>query len=200
MFCPRCASNQNDDLKFCKACGANLFAVRQVMDQRQTNENFDWSKTWVADMFQSSEEAVRRQRALDIAQGKTPEVKRYNEIKGGVITASVGLAFMIFLHIFMQGIIIGGKIPNDTAEILSRVWLAGIIPFFVGLAIIFNGVFLSKKIVELSKGTSRSTAELDDQKAEVAALRPANTTQFVPAKFSVTEDTTRHLTRTEDSQ
>jgi len=29
MLCPRCASNQNDDIKFCTSCGANLQAVRE---------------------------------------------------------------------------------------------------------------------------------------------------------------------------
>ena len=193
MFCPRCGSNQEAELKFCKVCGANLFAVRQVVDQRQTDEKINWNKTWVAEMFASSEEAVRRQKELERIQGITPEIKRYNEIKGGVITASVGLAFMIFLSVFMQGIIIGGKVPADTAEILSRIWLAGVIPLFVGLALIFNGMFVSKKMLEAAKRNDRQTSELPDAVADRPALQSANTTEFVPARFSVTEDTTKHL-------
>src|SRR6185503_10038008 len=125
MFCPRCGSSQDEELKFCKACGANLYAVRQVVDNRQTDDKINWNKTWVAEMFASSSEAIRRQKELERIQGITPETKRYNEIKAGVITASVGLALMIFLAIFMQGIIIGGKVQSDTAEILSRLWVAG---------------------------------------------------------------------------
>ena len=193
MFCPRCGSNQEADLKFCKVCGANLFAVRQVVDQRQTDEKINWNKTWVAEMFASSEEAVRRQKELERIQGITPEIKRYNEIKGGVITASVGVAFMIFLAVFMQGIIIGGKVPNDTAEILSRIWLAGLIPLFVGLALIFNGVFVSKKMLEASKRNDRATSELPEGAADTPTLNSASTTEFVPARFSVTEHTTKHL-------
>jgi hypothetical protein len=193
MFCPRCGSNQEADLKFCKVCGANLFAVRQVVDQRQTDDKINWNKTWVAEMFASSEEAVRRQKELERIQGITPEIKRYNEIKGGVITASVGLAFMIFLAVFMQGIILGAKVPNDTAEILSRIWLAGVIPLFVGLALIFNGVFVSKKMLETAKRNDRQTSELSGGSASTPALDPATTTEFVPARFSVTEDTTKHL-------
>ena len=41
MFCPRCGSNQSDDLKFCKVCGANLGAVRQAVEIRETGEKID---------------------------------------------------------------------------------------------------------------------------------------------------------------
>ena len=198
MFCPRCGSNQNEELKFCKSCGANLYAVRQVVDNRQTDEKFNWNKTWVAEMFQSSEEAIRRQQALEIARGLTPEMKRYNEIKAGVITGSVGLALMLFLFVFMQGIILGGKVPNDTAEILSRVWVAGIIPVFVGLALIFNGVFISKKAISSAKRVSDSTSQLTGD--EPHALRSANTNEFIPSGFSVTESTTRHLNQKEETR
>jgi len=187
-----------EELKFCKECGANLYALRQLVDKPEVDEKFDWNKTWVAEMLQSSEEAVRRQQALEIAGGLTPEVKRYNEIKGGIITGSVGVALMIFLYVFMQGIIIGGKVPNDTAEILSRIWVAGVIPVFVGLALIFNGVFISKKALASSKRAPNSTSELTGD--ETPALRSANTAEFLPANFSVTENTTRHLNQKEESR
>ena len=206
MWCPRCGSSQRDwsrtqdvleELKFCRECGANLYAVRQLVDKPEVDEKFDWNKTGVAEMLQSSEEAVRRQQALEIAGGLTPEVKRYNEIKGGIITGSVGVALMIFLYVFMQGIIIGGKVPNDTAEILSRIWVAGVIPVFVGLALIFNGVFISKKALASSKRAPNSTSKLTGD--ETPALRSANTAEFLPANFSVTENTTRHLNQKEES-
>jgi hypothetical protein len=208
MWCPRCGSSQRDwwhtrdvleELKLCKECGANLYAVRQVV---LTNEKSTKSLTgtilgWLR-WLQSSEEAVRRQQALEIARGLTPEVKRYNEIKGGIITGSVGVALMIFLYVFMQGIIISGKVPNDTAEILSRIWVAGVIPVFVGLALTFNGVFISKKALASSKRAPNSTSELTSE--ETPALRSANTAEFLPLNFSVTENTTRHLNQKEESR
>src|ERR1700753_424658 len=131
MFCPQCGTTQSDELRFCKSCGANLEAVRQAVVMRDAGEKFDWSRTWVAEMFMSHSERKRREEELERLRGITPEVKRYNEIKGGVITASVGLALMIFLAIFMEGIVAGGKVPADTAQILNRIWVAGIIPLFV---------------------------------------------------------------------
>src|SRR2546423_3097436 len=133
MFCPQCGSQQNDDLKFCKLCGANLLAVRQVVATRDTDKKFDWSKTWVAEMFLSQEERKIREEELERKRGITPEVKRYKEIKAGVITGSIGIALMIFLYIFMQGIILSGNVPPEAVEILRRIWIVGVFPIFVGL-------------------------------------------------------------------
>jgi len=105
---------------------------------------------------------------------------------------------MIFLYVFMQGIIIGGKVPNDTAEILSRIWVAGVIPVFVGLALIFNGVFTSKRALTSSKRAPNSTSELTGD--ETPALHSANGAEFLPVNFSVTENTTRHLNQGKESR
>ena len=192
MFCPRCGSTQSDELKFCKACGANLYAVRQVVDNREPEKKFDWGNTWVADMLMSGEEAERRQAEIEHRRGVTPAVRRYQEIKAGVITSSVGVGIGVFLLVFMQGVILSGNVSPAAAQILSRIWLAGLIPFMVGLALIFNGVVVSKKIVELSKSTEQ-LGPGDQERVQPQQLRSADTTEFVPSKFSVTEETTRHL-------
>src|SRR5262245_15411167 len=109
MFCPRCGSSQGDELRFCKACGANLHAVRKAIETRETGEKFDWSKTWVADMLMSGEEAERRQLELERRRVITPALRRYQEIKAGVIVSSVGFGVGIFLMFLMQGIIHSGN-------------------------------------------------------------------------------------------
>ncbi len=72
MFCPQCGASQDEELKFCKLCGANLYAVRQVVGTRETGEKFDWSKTWVAEMFLSegTQETQREARARALARGQ----------------------------------------------------------------------------------------------------------------------------------
>jgi len=192
MFCPKCGSTQNDELKFCKLCGANLFAVRQVVDTRET-EGFDWTKTWVAEMFMSPQELKRRKEEAERQRGITPEMKRYNEIKAGIITGTVGIGIAIFLYVFMQGIILSGNVTPNTAEILSRLWVAGVIPLFVGISLIVNGVVVTKRLVDIAKQNSptepnRLAGDLDPR-----SLRPADTTEFIPSGFSVTEQTTKHL-------
>ena len=193
MFCPKCGSAQSDELKFCKSCGANLFAVRQVVDTRETAEGFDWSKTWVAEMFMSPHELKRRKEEIERQRGITPEMKRHNEIKAGVITGTVGIGIAIFLYVFMQGIILSGNVTPNSAEILSRLWIAGVLPLFVGIAFIINGLFVSKKLLEIARQESQNAANSLEQQPNPQSLEPADTSQFVAPDFSVTEQTTKHL-------
>jgi hypothetical protein len=145
---------------------------------------------------------VAQQRKLELERrlGITPEVKRYNEIKAGVIVSSVGVALMIFLAIFMQGV--ASNVAPNEAEIVSRLWVAGFIPFFVGLALIINGLVVSRKQAELIE---RELKRVNNQENETPSLnapsprtlRPAETNEFIPAPFSVTDQTTRHLSKAE---
>jgi len=190
MTCPRCSSSQSDEVKFCTVCGANLQAVRLALEAREPEEKFSWENTWVAEMSLSAQEHEKRRLALELARGLTPEVKRYNEIKAGVITSSVGIAVSIFLYVFMQGLILNSHIGQNTAVILSHVWVAGVIPFFIGLALIANGVVVSKRLVEISK---RDDPKNLDRGSQQQSLRAPDTNDFSASPFSVTEGTTKHL-------
>ncbi|PYS84027.1 MAG: hypothetical protein DMF67_07100 [Acidobacteria bacterium] len=129
MFCPKCGANQSDELRFCKTCGANLYAVRQVVDTREADEKFDWSKTWVAEMFLS--EAERKRRAAEL------------EIQRGIM--------------------------------------------------LINGVFVSKRQAEIARRAWQSGPDALAKGADARALRSADTSEFIPSDFSVTEGTTKHL-------
>ena len=194
MQCPRCASNQSDDIKFCTFCGANLQAVREALDAPDSGKKFEWGNTWVAEMFMSGQMAEIRKHEMERRMGITPEVKRYNEIKAGVIVSSVGIGVSIFLHVLMKGI--AAQATPDEAEILTRIWVAGIIPFMVGLALIINGLVVSKRIVEAQERALKEGRALDEA-APVRGLRPADTNEFIPTNFSVTDQTTRHLEQSE---
>jgi hypothetical protein len=194
VFCPQCAQNQPDDLNYCKTCGTNLSAVRNALVQGSGGQKFDWNKTWLAEMLMSSEESTRRAAEIERLLGKTPDTKRRNEIKAGVITASTGISLSIVLSVIMEAIVLNGHLSDLAADILSRVWIVGLIPIFVGLALIVNGVFISKKGLP---------ADPDD--AAAPSIPPADTNELPPAMpFSVTDSTTRHLddpvSRTKTSQ
>ncbi|HEX2640710.1 MAG TPA: hypothetical protein VHL50_09070 [Pyrinomonadaceae bacterium] len=199
MFCPRCGASHGDEIKFCKTCGANLGSVRKAVESGSTGGTFDWSNTWVAEMLASSEEQVRRAKEIERLQGITPEVKRRNEIKAGVITASVGAAVSIFLFVLMQGIILGGDVKPGDAEILSRVWVAGIIPLFIGIALIVNGALVSTWFSkphgkdELGPHVTDADRRQLQKPASGEYLPPAETSQLFPDGYSITEETTEHL-------
>ena len=188
MFCPQCGSTQSDDVKFCKSCGANLFAVRQAVATRETGAKFDWTKTWVAEIMLSGDEREKRREELERLRGIAPgETRSHREIKAGVITTSVGIAVAIFLFIFMQGIIAGGNIDSATAAILSRLWIVGVIPFFVGMGLLINGLFV--------KGSGQAPAKPNafEKDAQPMSLTPGDASGFTPSPSSVTEHTTRQL-------
>ncbi|MFL6334737.1 MAG: hypothetical protein ACJ754_15610 [Pyrinomonadaceae bacterium] len=199
MFCPQCGNKQSDELKFCNLCGANLYAVRQVVSTREPGEKFDWSKTWVAEMFMSEAERKRRTAEIEQRSGVTPEIKRYREIKAGVITSFVGVGLMIFLWVI--GMAIYRVQPHDPdVEIIRSIWVAGVIPFMVGLALIFNGLFVSKQIVKLQKRALGVAPDQLPKGGEQPALKSADTSEFIPSGFSVTEGTTKHLSIPEQKQ
>lgn len=182
MFCPNCGTQLTAALKFCRRCGSNLLGVRDAMT-RGTSESFDWGKTWVAEMLMSQSEHDRR-------KGVTAETKRINEIKGGIITAAAGLGAMIFLKYLLTAV--AANEPED-AEILLRVWIVGLVPFLIGLSIIFNGVFLSKRIVkeaelQQQQSPTPSTAELTGpERPELREAPP------IEPLFSVAEASTQRI-------
>ena len=193
MFCPQCGTSQGDELKFCKSCGANLYAVKQAVTSREGPEKVGWGQAWVTQMRVIQDEQEKRKR-----ERERPEEKRYNEIKAGVITSCIGVGVMIFLYVLMQGIILSGQNPPRDAEILSRIWIAGVIPLFIGLGLLINGVFVSKKLVELrqrelqgpeaAKTLAAARDSLDDFSPASAARYESDS-----PKPSVTEHTTRQL-------
>lgn len=201
MICPQCGSRpESDDLKYCKSCGANLDAVRQALTVRgseaKTEEKSNWTKSFITDIASIPEEIRRMKREQQTVF--QAEENRYKEMKAGVITSSIGLSLMIFLFIFMQGIVRGGNVPNDGAEIISRVWIAGVIPFFIGLGLLFNGAIISKRLVDLTRREIEQrerlkTLELTARNQESPSLPAADRFEFNTASPSVTEHTTREL-------
>ena len=192
MFCPRCGSTQDEELRFCKVCGANLYAVRRAVDTRTSDQTVERTAPWFAEIAVSDAKSRRRQEELDHRRGIAPEVRRYNEIKAGVIVSSVGLGVSTLLYFLMQGIILSG-VSTAAAEILSRLWIVGVIPMLVGLSLIVNGVFVTKKLAQIVKGATEPAPGTLEKGTNPLELNSADNTQFVPTSFSVTEDTTKHL-------
>jgi len=156
------------------------------MTSNSTEGKSDWSKNWWA-------EIAHAHAMKELGIGVSAEEKRINEIKGGVITSFVGIGVMVFLAFFLD--VVANKNPND-AEIIRSLWMVGIIPFLVGISIIFNGLFISRRLVKLKEQQMQSA--MPASQAPVAL--PTKTTDQLapnlaqPAVHSVTEDPTLNLT------
>jgi Domain of unknown function (DUF6249) len=185
MFCPGCAYQAGDDLKFCRQCGANLRGVREVMTSAPGEEKSDWS--WAAQ--------VRLAHEMQEKMRGTPEERRLNEIKGGVITSFVGIGLMIFLYFFFD-VVANYKSPDDAW--IRALWLVGIIPFLIGIGIIFNGLFVSRHLLKLKEQQAETAKSASLILSAPPAASPAKTTDQLsavssPGPYSVTEEPTEHF-------
>jgi hypothetical protein len=190
MFCPGCGFQAKDDFKFCRQCGASLHGVRDAMSSRSNGDKFDWSKTWWAEMIYSPEELERRRGVTPEEKRLAEEKKRLNEIKGGVITGLIGVGVMISFYFFFGAV---AKQAGDGADIVRNLWLLGIVPTLIGAGLLFNGFFISRRLVELNEQL------LQTAPPRTPTAVSAKTTDRLVSDASrsgaagVTEDTTAHL-------
>lgn len=184
MFCPNCATQTTEDIKFCRKCGANLRGVQEALTGRP-NQSIDWDKTWLKEMLLSNEERDKR-------RGITSETKRIREIKGGVIVASIGIGLMIFLYNLLWAV--STTLPPDKAVIVRNIWLCGLIPFLVGIAITFNGLVLSKRIINLKKEQPESLPTMEPISLPISETAPLpESDPYAAPGYSVTEPATYRL-------
>jgi hypothetical protein len=161
--------------------------VRQAVATQETVGKIDWSKTWIAEMFLSEAEREKRREQLECERGITPDIKCEKELKAGVVTASVGIGVSIFLFVIVQGIVLSLHNPGSEKELLSRLWVVGVIPFFSGLGLIINGLFVGR-----GKRKQVTTDALKDG-TPLQSLPPSDTERFIRPPFTVTEQATRQL-------
>lgn len=188
MFCPNCGTETREPLKFCKQCGVNLRRVQGVLGKggagARTNSPVSWDQVALEEY---QEERERKNK-------KTPEEKRLNEIKSGVITASVGLGLLIFFSFLFEAIanMMGA---NPAASIVRSLWTVGLVPFLIGLGITFNGLVVSKRLVELKRQEERSTPQpLFSAIPDTSPVRQLTEAAQSPiAEYSITEPTTTKL-------
>ena len=188
MYCPSCGTEVSDQTKYCTKCGVNLRRVKGVLGKggASVNKGDDWEPIWL-------EERKARNEAR---KKKTPEVKRLEEIKAGVITSSVGVGLMVFLSLLFNAI--ASTMEGPEGNILRSLWAVGLIPFMVGLGVLLNGLFVSKRIVEVK----RQQEQKDQQSPLFSAPNTLDTSpvarlvepsQSPISDFSVTETTTTKL-------
>jgi len=188
MYCPSCGTEVSDQTKYCTKCGVNLRRVKGVLGKggAGVKKGDDWEPFWLEE----------RRARNEARKKKTPEVKRLEEIKAGVITSSVGFGLMVFLSLLFSAI--ASTVEGPEGNILRSLWAVGLIPFLIGLGVLFNGLFVSKRIVELKRQQERR----DQQSPLFSAPNTLDTSpvarlvepsQSPISDFSVTETTTTKL-------
>jgi hypothetical protein len=185
IYCPSCGTEASDQTKYCTKCGVNLRRVKGALGKggAGVKKGDDWESWWVEER-RSRNEARKK---------KTPEEKRLEEIKAGVITSSVGFGLMVFLSLLFSAI--ASTIEGPEGNILRSLWAVGLIPFMIGLGIIFNSLFVSKRIVELKRQQDRrdQLAPLFSAPETSPVARLVEPSQSPISDFSVTENTTTKL-------
>ncbi len=187
MFCPSCGTETREAIKFCKKCGTNLKRVQGVMSKGGAgivpNQSTDWNQWWMEEHQEKREQKKR----------KLPEEKRLEEVKAGVITASIGLSLSVFLNLLFEAI--ANSVGGSEAIILQRIWAVGLVPLLIGLAMVFNGMFISKRIVELKKQHAGiSPQPLFAPVPNTSPVQQLGETSAQPiSDFSIAEPTTARL-------
>ena len=185
MYCPSCGTEASDQTKYCTKCGVNLRRVKGVLGKggASIRKGDEWEPAWVE---------YRRER-IEARRKRTPEEKRLEEIKAGVITSSVGFGLMVFLSFLFDAI--ATTVDGPASNILRTLWVVGLIPFMVGLGVLFNGLIVSKRIVEVKRQQEQKDQRLPlfsaPNTSQVARL--VEPSQSPISDFSITETTTTKL-------
>ena len=206
MYCPTCGSEERQLSQFCRACGTDLRSVRNTLERpdavtASAVSARDHISRAIADRIRETRSADELQKVVEEVLPEiekfveSPQEKRLRRLRAGVIMAFIGLGAMG-----------GGLLASFQEEDLLVLVFPGMVGFFIGLAIILNGLLLtvtSKQMPRLPDPDQRP--KLDRNKGPLA-LDAAN---FVPASavplgaehqpVSVTEHTTKHLRSGEDS-
>lgn len=203
MFCPGCGLKEERQVQFCRACGADLGAVRESLDKPDAPESSVtaareeiaraiaarikdgqwWQVGSLAPqaerLFESPRERRERLRRRD-------EEQRLARLRGGTITAAVGVGLVVLFQLLRV-------LDNNFVVLIGP----SLIVLLVGLGVILNGLlFTIPKGLQTSDAApdatptrldDNTTSELDTPRGQLDAASPP----FIPA--SVTEHTTKHL-------
>ena len=169
MFCPKCATQNMDGARFCRACGADISLVPQAMSGTLTLEK----QAADLDAFSQEGEPIRRLRRRHRGEQGIDKAIKPIFMGLGFLIAAIVLAF----------------VPMGRGW-----WFWMFIPAF---AMLGGGVaeIVRMKIEQRQLSSERAPARaVTSAAATRAAEIPArSTSELMPPPPSVTEGTTRHL-------
>jgi hypothetical protein len=198
MFCPNCALEDRSQSQYCRSCGTELHVVRTTLERTDAIANSAvTAREEIGHAIAAKIKEMRSVRDLRrVAEDvlpqvekflETPEERRMRNLRGGVITAAVGLgAVLSFLLL--------ASLLRDTEMILSLMGAgASSVIFLVGLGIVIN----ARWFTVLPRGTSQTVGNVKHQlltdAISTGSLHPEPPAQTPSNIASVTEGTTREL-------
>src|SRR6266566_2428873 len=204
MYCPICGSEERQPGQYCRACGTDLRVVRRGLERPDeitasavsAREQISQA---MAEKIREMESSRDLQRIAEDVVPKiekfleSPEEKRLRRVRAGVVTAAIGLGATLL--IFLMSI--------EAHDLLPFISL-GLIPFFIGLGLLVNGLAFTipRKKIDDRSDEAKSQQELEslirgassvDQLPPFSQSGPAGSTDRIISQPSVTEHTTHQL-------
>lgn len=196
-YCPKCASQNADDAKFCRACGANISLVPQALSgqliedrNNQPNPTGDLSGSFGATKNRrgkrKKESIVKIGHGVPMAPmspmnldwGGSGKRKKQPSLESGIsnIFMGVGFVFVAFAALFFAP---AGRIW----------WFWLLIPAFA----MFGGGVAELVRLKLGQQPAPMNDSVMPPPQRAAEIPPARNTSEILSPPSVTEGTTRHL-------
>jgi hypothetical protein len=198
MFCPVCGSEQLS--QYCRSCGMDLMRLHSVLEKQDEIKTPSISAREeigraVADKIRELKSAKELSKVVeDVLPGiegflETPEEKRLNRIRAGMITAAIGLGAALAF------VTLGWLNTEEGRDGSFFIACLGLTTFLIGLGIMLNGWFFTipKKLDKdqmsetFGKPAAESLLHLAPKRSEAERL-------FTP---SVSEHTTHQLSDNE---
>ena len=195
MFCPSCGLEEKHSNQYCRACGTDLRPVRFALEKPDNITasaalaRDEISRAFAQKIRETQDAIGMKIVAEDVLPQiekflESPEEKRMRRIRTGSIISFVGLGVTI-------AFLLASLIGSDKGVIVIAA--AGLVTFFIGLAFVVNGLFLTvpKKILSDKSDDANSQRKLDsiESKTNELVLPEGNREIF----SSVTEHTTHQL-------
>jgi hypothetical protein len=188
MFCPGCGLNEERAVQFCRACGADLGAVRESLERAEAaepsvtaareeiaraiaariKEGQWWQVGALAPEAEKLFESLRERRAR---LRRRDEEQRLARLRGGTITAAVGLGLVLLFQLL--------RVMDDRAVILIG---PSLLVLLVGLGVILNGLlFTVPKSAALPEAGAGRAASAPHGERHERARRAARRTRRAPS-------------------
>lgn len=198
MFCPSCGIEEKQANQFCRACGTDLRAARNVLAMPdQITASATTAREEIGRAFAAKIRETRSGKDLKIVAEdvlpqiekflESPEEKRLRRIRVGTLISSIGFGAALAFSI-------AGAFVNE--KDIFMIAALGTVTFFIGLSFIINGLLATvpKKEVSDKSSSADHQRELDARSNALGAptnelVLPESNQVFA----SVTEETTRHL-------